>query len=453
MKHIEVTRGMGKRILFVTVPADGHFNPLTGLAKHLQNQGYDVRWYTQDFYKAKLERLQIPFYPYVHAPQLNQINFENFYTERENQKSQVNKFRFDLEHIFIRPVTACMQDLEAIYKEFPFQMVIADIMVFSIPLIKQVFNVPVVSVGIIPLMESSSDLPPGGMGLTPANSFGGKLKHAFLRFASDAFIFKKQYKLYKKILASYGVNSTAGNIFDTLYKSSDLVLQSGTPGFEYNRKDLGSNIHFVGSLLPYTSGSFANWYDERLTQFKKIVLVTQGTVEKDVTKIIIPTLEAFKDDKDTLVVCTTGGSQTQQLQKQYAQQNVIIEDFIPFDDVMPFASVYVTNGGYGGVMLGIKHQLPLVVAGVHEGKNEICARVGYFNYGINLKTEVPGKMQLRTAVLEVINNKTYKRNVTRLANEFSQYKTADRCEQLIGDLLEPAFITKLKKAQLLTASN
>ena len=29
--------------------------------------------------------------------------------------------------------------------------------------------------------------------------------------------------------------------------------------------------------------------------------------------------------------------------------------------------------GYGGVMLGIENQLPLVVAGLHEGKNEINA--------------------------------------------------------------------------------
>jgi len=32
------------RSLFANVPADGHFNPLTGLAKFLQKQGHDVRW-------------------------------------------------------------------------------------------------------------------------------------------------------------------------------------------------------------------------------------------------------------------------------------------------------------------------------------------------------------------------------------------------------------------------
>ena len=33
----------GTKILFATVPADGHVNPLTGLAYHLKSEGYDVR--------------------------------------------------------------------------------------------------------------------------------------------------------------------------------------------------------------------------------------------------------------------------------------------------------------------------------------------------------------------------------------------------------------------------
>jgi UDP:flavonoid glycosyltransferase YjiC (YdhE family) len=33
-----------KKILFANIPADGHFNPLTGIAMELKNQGHDVRW-------------------------------------------------------------------------------------------------------------------------------------------------------------------------------------------------------------------------------------------------------------------------------------------------------------------------------------------------------------------------------------------------------------------------
>ena len=47
----------GTKILFANVPADGHFNPLTGLAVHLKNLGCDVRWYTSNSYAEKIGRM------------------------------------------------------------------------------------------------------------------------------------------------------------------------------------------------------------------------------------------------------------------------------------------------------------------------------------------------------------------------------------------------------------
>lgn len=443
MNRTVTTKSNGKKILFVSVPADGHFSPLTGLAKHLQAGGYDVRWYTQDLYKEKLGKLQIPHYPCVHAPQLNQLNFESYFTERVNHKSMTAKFRFDLEHVFIGPVKSTIKDIEDIYAEFPFDLVVADIMVFSIPVIKAKFKVPVIAAGVIPVAETSKDLYPAGLGLTPAGSVLGKIKQSLLHFVTDTVIFKKPNKLFRKVLQEYGVVVPKGNVFDILYRSADIVLQSGTPSFEYERSDLSKNIRFAGSLLPYSiNKNTTTWFDKRLNKYQKIVLLTQGTVEKDVNKLLVPGLEAFKNDNDTLVVCTTGGSQTAMLKEKYPQQNIIIEDFIPFGDVMPYADVYITNGGYGGVMLGIENKLPLVVAGVHEGKNEICARVGYFKYGINLKTETPKPEQIRKAVEEAITNPVYKQNIERLSEEFEQYNPNELCERYVAELIQPGIVTK-----------
>jgi MGT family glycosyltransferase len=440
-----------KKILFACVPADGHFSPLTGLAKHLQSVGYDVRWYTQDLYKEKLAKLGIPHYSFVNALQLNQHNFESYFSDRVNHKSQAAKFKFDLEHVFIRPVVNSMKDLESIHAEFSFDLVITDIFSFSIPLIKVKFGVPVIAVGVTPLMQTSKDLPPTGLGLTPANNMLGKWRQSVLHWMTNQLVFRKPNKLFKKILRDNGVNAANGNVFDILYQAADRVLQSGTPGFEYKRNDLGNNIRFAGPLLPYRITEIRDsWFDERLNKYERMVLVTQGTVEKNVKKIIVPALEAFKNS-DVLVVCTTGGSQTAELKAKYPQANIIIEDFIPFADVMPYADAYITNGGYGGVLLGIENKLPLVVAGVHEGKNEICARVGYFKYGINLKTETPTPQQIRKAVEEVFSNPVYRQNVEKLEKEFRQYNPNELCEKYVAELIQPGIITK-EKAKILSDS-
>jgi UDP:flavonoid glycosyltransferase YjiC (YdhE family) len=216
-------------------------------------------------------------------------------------------------------------------------------------------------------------------------------------------------------------------------------LQIGVPGFEYKRSDLGNNVRFIGALSNASSNKI--WNHPKLAQYNKMILVTQGTVEKDISKLIIPTLEAFKNS-EYLVVVTTGGSHTEDLRNHFNYPNIIIEDFIPFNEIMPLANVYITNGGYGGVMLGIINKLPMVVAGVHEGKNEINARVGYFKIGVNLHTERPAPAQLKAGVSEVLHNSLYKHNIENLSNEVSQYNSNELCAAYIDEVLKLTSYTK-----------
>ena len=165
-------------------------------------------------------------------------------------------------------------------------------------------------------------------------------------------------------------------------------------------------------------------------------------MEKDVEKIIVPTLEALKDT-DTLVIATTGGSGTKELQKRFPQSNLIIADFIPFSEIMPYADLYITNGGYGGVMLGIENKVPMLVAGVHEGKNEINARIGYFRLGINLGKESPAPSDIKKSVKQVLADPSYKQNVEKLAKEFTTYNPNKLCAFYVAKLLQKNVVSEL----------
>jgi UDP:flavonoid glycosyltransferase YjiC (YdhE family) len=338
------------------------------------------------------------------------------------------------------------EDIKEIYESFKFDVFIADIAFTGAPLVKAKLNVPAIAVGVMPLGETSVDLPPSGLGLTPANSGFGKFKQSLMRWATDKFIFNKANKLYRRIFSEFGIPAPAGNVFDVVYRSATLVLQSGTANFEYKRSDLGENIRFIGPLLPYSTQKKQPYkLDHKYANYKSRILVTQGTVEKNPEKIIVPVLEAFRNTNH-LVIATTGGSNTKELRERYPDENFIIEDFIPFNDIMPYCDVYVTNGGYGGVMLGIENNLPLVVAGIHEGKNEINARVGYFELGINLKTEFPKVDQVRKAILDVLADGKYKTNVIRLADDFKRYDSKLLCEAYMTDLtMKSPWATNIKR--------
>lgn len=430
------SRSGAKKILFANFPADGHFNPLTGLAKYLQAAGHDVRWYTSPTYKNKLAKLGIPFYPFQKAVDVSNNDFDKAFPDRLKHKTQISRLKFDMINAFIKRGPEYYADIQDIYQEFPFDLMVADVLFTGIPFVKELMRVPILSIGVMPLTETSKDLPPAGLGMTPSNSFFGKIKQNILRTVSERLIFGEPRKVMYELFEQYKIPHNNDGLFDVSIRKSDLLLQIGTPGFEYYRSDLGTNIRYIGALLPHSSAHHQRWTDNRLNRYERVVLVTQGTVEKDIEKILVPTLRAFRNS-DVLVVATTGGSGTEELRQRFPDDNFIIEDFIPFNDVMPYAHVYITNGGYGGVMLGIENKLPMIVAGLHEGKNEICARVGYFKLGINLKTEKPRPEDLRAAAEEIFTNNEYRINVAMMCSEFSSYDTYNLFGHYVDELLYP----------------
>ena len=285
----------GKKILFATVPADGHVNPLTGIAVHLKEIGYDVRWYTSEVYKDKITKLDIPHFSFNKALDIRGDNINELLPERAKHKSTVAKLNYDIIHFFIKRSTEYFEDIQDIHKSFSFDLMIADCCFTAIPFVKEKMNIPVISMGIVPLTETSRDLPPSGLGMTPSHSFFGRAKQGILRWVAHHFLFAKSIKALKELTEENNLSYNNENIFDYLVKKAPLLLQSGTPGFEYFRRDLGTNVQFAGPLLPYSpTNKEPRWFDERLNSYNNIILVTQGTVEKDIEKLIVPVLEAFK---------------------------------------------------------------------------------------------------------------------------------------------------------------
>jgi UDP:flavonoid glycosyltransferase YjiC (YdhE family) len=429
-----------QRILFATMPMDGHFSPLTGLAVYLSQLGHDVRWYVGGHYGEKVKKLGLHHYPFVKAQTVNQENIEELFPERTSIKGAMARIRFDIKQLFLLRAPEFVEDLRAIHQAWPFDLVIHDVAFMAGAFIKQCIDVKTVSIGVVPLTESDDYLPPSGLGMKPMTSLPGRWVQGLMRHLVHKVVFRETNVLHNQLRADHGLPPESDFLFDSVVRTADVYLQSGVPDFEYPRKRISPNVRFVGPLLPYSRGPKRPFeHVAKALQYKNVVLVTQGTVERDVEKIIAPTLEAYKNDPETLVIATTGGSRTSELRDRYPQENLIIEDFIDFSAVMAYASVYVTNGGYGGVMLALKHNLPIVVAGVHEGKNEIAARIDYCQVGIDLKTETPKPGQIRRAIAKVTGDSMYRQNARKMGRQFSAYNPNELALQYIDALLaEPA---------------
>jgi len=116
---------MTKRILFATMPFDGHFSPLTSIAMHLKEQGHDVRWYAGPSYASKLADLGIPHIPFQRAREVSGENIAELFPERARLKGP-KLLSFDMEQVFVANVEHHYRDILEAHATFPFDAFFCD---------------------------------------------------------------------------------------------------------------------------------------------------------------------------------------------------------------------------------------------------------------------------------------------------------------------------------------
>jgi MGT family glycosyltransferase len=429
---------MTKRILFATMPFDGHFNPLTSIAMHLKEQGHDVRWYAGPSYAQKLRDLGIQHYPFEKAREVNGENIHELFPER-TKLSGPKAISFEMKSIFVANTEAHFRDIAALRAQFPFEAFFCDAGLFASKLVAEKLGVPVYSVGVSPLMLSSRDAPPNFFGLKPAKTIVDRLIHRGVR-AMLASGLKDGVTMFNELLLSEGLAPIKGSPFDVPAQSSRYFFQSGVPGFEYPRSDLPGNVKFVGPVLPYKKGTVQPFeLEEKVRGYRSLIVVSQGTVDNtDAEKLFVPALEALKGGSH-LVVATTGGKNTDELRRRFPETNVVIEDFVDFDLLFEHADLFICNGGYGSILMALRKGVPVLSAGSREGKNDINARIDYFGFGIDLKTERPTPEKIAKGVTRVLGDKRFAQNVERIRAEFETYRPLELIDGFVaaGDADEP----------------
>lgn len=420
-------------ILFATMPFDGHFNPLTGIAMHLRAAGHDVRWYAGPSYGSRLERLGIPHFPFKRAREINGDTIADHFPERARLRGMA-LIRFDGRHIFVGNTTYFFEDLRELDAAFPFDVLICDMGFFAMRLVKAKLGKRVYAVDIAPSGESDPDLPPNFVGMQPARTPLGRLAHRALGALMERVAMGDASADLNAMLAAQGLLPFRGPLLDVPYHSPDLVFLSGVPGFAYPRRNPNPKARFVGALLPYQASVAQPFpHPEKLSRDKPVILISQGTVDnKDPGKLIVPALEALKDTNALLIVAT-GHSKTTELRRAYPQDNVIIEDYVDFAHVLDHADLFICNGGYGSILLSLSHAVPVLSAGVREGKNDVNAHVDHFEVGIDLRTESPKPSDIRRAAERLLSEPRWKRNVARLRDEFSAYRPYEIIDAYLAD--------------------
>ena len=417
------------KILFASMPADGHFNTLTGIAVQLTGRGHDVRWYAGPTYGARLDRLGMSWFAYERATEVMASNLNELFPERSRLKGP-KLISFELDKFFVSQVENHYQDIAAIRSEWQFDALVCDGALYAEQLVAESMHLPVFAVGLTMVMPDAHG-PPPFFGLRPARTPLGRLRHAVVRKMLVSGM-RVGTTHYNEILARHGIAPIRPDGFphEPMLRTRRVFL-NGSPGLEFPGYQPLPNAEYVGPLVPARRALSASapLPDVVVDPHAKVVAVSQGTVDNaDPAKLIIPAIEALKDF-GYVVVATTAGAQTDSLRARFRQPNVVIADFINYDDLFPHVDVFVTSGGFGSNLAAFLHGVPVIGAGKREGKNDINARIGYNKLGIDLRSEHPKPAAIRKAVHRLLDDPTYARKVADLRAELQSYDPIGTIEE------------------------
>jgi len=420
-------------IIIAGFPAQGHVTPLLAVAENFIKRGDEVRFITGSLFADKVAATGATYVPLPAEADFDDQPLAERFPERAKLKG-LKAGVFDVEHVFARPAKSQYETIVAALAAKPADVVIAESVFVGASFLLQrprSARPAVVMCGVIPLSITSRDTAPFGLGLPPARVLNRP------RNAALVVIVGRVVQQANRTLNALHREVHGSDIpwtFIDWGRYADALVQFTVRSFEYARSDEPSTVAFVGPLSATGSrASLPEWWAD-LDGTRPVIHVTQGTVANtDYDQVIAPALRALADD-DVLVVVTTGGRPVSTLPP--LPVNARAATYLLYDELLPRTSVFVTNGGYGGVQHALRYGVPIVATGGKEDKPEVGARIAWSGVGRRIRSERPTPRALRRDILAVLNQPRYRQAARRVAADMAAAPgfagLADIVDRLVG---------------------
>jgi len=428
----------------------GHLNPLLTIGRLLIAEGHEVVGLAGSALRERIEGIGAQFQPLPAGADLDLRDILSVVPELKDIAPGLEWLRVAIERLFVDTVPVQHKGLQQVLRDFPGEIVIGDDMFFGVlPMLlgPRSKRPPVVVCGISILHWRREDGAPHFLGLPPATTQAQLNEYAAISQEHDRVVNQPLARRLNRSLKDLGVGPLSITLYDAVVELADAYMQMTVPSFEFPR-DIPPSVHFIGALpiIP-NQAPLPVWVNE-LDGWRKVVLVTQGTLANhNFGLLIAPTLAALANEPDLLVVVTAGGRPIDAIPGPIPS-NARLASYLPFEWMLPKVDVFVTNGGYGSVNQAMSFGIPLVTAGLTEDKADVNARVAWSGVGIDLATNEPTPQALRDAIRTVLDKPNYRSRASLMADAFAEIDTRSEILRIVSEVSQISDKDGLPQAKL-----
>lgn len=414
-------------------PADGHFNQLSFIMKELIARNNEVVCVAGRRFKDKVQEIGATFHPFPSKWDPIDKELYDFFPALKAKKG-IDQVKYYFKHIMFDSAPDVLKTLKNVLKTFKADVIINDSFLVAGDWLSELEGIPNIQISTLPLGIPGKNMAPFGFGLLPGKTFLTKLRNNILSKIFDRIVLKEIHEYVNKTRVKVGLPIFNKSFLRQGLKVPDLILQMSIPDVEYRRKDLPSNLKFIGTAKIPPKHDYVEpyWWRSIIHNDRPVVLVNQGTVAKNYDDLIYPAIEALKDENVIVILLVP----VENGNIDNLPEHIYVEPYIPFGNLFPHIDIMITNGGFGGTQNALAHGIPVIISGDTEDKMEVGSRVQYSGAGINIGTGKKTVKNIKKAVRTILSDSSFKQKAEELQTEFAKYNPSALTIKLLDELVK-----------------
>ena len=244
-------------ILIASLSPVGHIGPLLNVAQGLVDRGDRVTVLSSADHAAKIRAVGAT--PQAIPPEADfDMTRLDIDLPGRADTSGIKRVNFDIVRIFVQPMPHQAHALSQLMAQTQFDAIIVDAGFFGIlPFLlgDRAARPPVLAYTTTPLMVSSRDTAPSGLGLPPSSTAFGRLRNRALNLLSQKVLLRESQNAANYLLDRMNSRPLPTFILDSGLLA-DRYISPTVPEFDYPRSDLPANVRYVGAVHPPPSRGF-----------------------------------------------------------------------------------------------------------------------------------------------------------------------------------------------------
>ncbi|MGO1469453.1 MAG: macrolide family glycosyltransferase [Tissierella sp.] len=389
------------KIVFFGIPAHGHTNPTLEVVKELIRRGHEIRYYSYDSFKRKIEKTGAEYIS------CDSYDIQMKLTPQDGER--IGKDIVFSTEILVKTTLAMDDTIIDEVSQWKPDCIVADSMAIWGKLAAHKLSVPFIS--------STTTF--------AFNRHSAKImKQDITQLFKMLFSIPRANKLIKKLRTKgYPVK----NVLSVVQNDNDTdTIVYTSPEFQPCSDTFSDKYTFVGPSIRTLD------YKVRKPQ-RRTVYISMGTVNNVMENFYKKCIVALKDS-DLDVIMSVG--EFVDLERfGDLPQNFTIARSVNQIEVLQQVDVFLTHCGMNSVSEALYYKVPLVLFPQTPEQGGVAYRVNELGAGVYLNEDSPDK--IKETIQEVFDNYSYKQSAEEISKSFHRcggYRlAADKIENLINE--------------------